>query len=69
MPAAVQDYEISEQEIVARARRSLWMLKRHRSDFARVTGERIRLIERFVANPRRNSATMMRIIINPFEGL
>ena len=61
--------EISEQEMISKARRSLWMLKRHRSDFAKVTAERIRLIERFIADPRRNSPGMMKVIVKPFSGL
>ena len=63
------NYELSEQEIISKARRSLWVLKRHRADFAKVTAERIRLIERFISNPRRNSPGMMRIILKPFDGL
>lgn len=65
----LESYGMSEEQIVRQAKRSLWILKRHRADFARVTAERIRLIERFIANPRRNSPGMMRIIIKPFEGL
>jgi hypothetical protein len=65
----IGSYEMSEREITSRAKRSLWMLKRHRSDFAKVTAERIRLIERFIADPRRNSPGMMRIITQPFDGL
>jgi len=68
-PAIIEASELSEQEIVASARRSLWMLKRHRSDFAKVTAERIRLLERYIANPRCASPGMMRIVLKPFDGL
>ena len=65
----IEQHDLSEQEMIAKAKRAMWMLKRHRSDFAKVTAGRIRMLERFIANPRRNSPGMMKIILKPFDGL
>ena len=62
-------HDLTEQEIVSRAKRSQAVLKRHRADFAKVTAERIRMLDKFILNPRRGSAGMMRIILQPLDGL
>ena len=68
-PHTEDDLTYDDRKLIAKAERSLGMLKRHRADFNKVTGERVRLMERFILNPRRLSSTILRIINAPLSGL
>lgn len=68
-PQIAPDTDLTEEEMVKRAKRSQAVLKRHKTDFAKVASERIRMLDKFIGNPRRLSAGMMRIIIQPLDGL
>ena len=58
-----------ERQLVMLAERSIKMLKRHRADFVKVTAERIRIMERFIANPRQGTMAVVKLVMHPLKGL
>lgn len=55
--------------IARHAQIAIRRLRNQRNDYARQTAERIRRIERFINEQNRNDPNMLRLILNPLQGL